>query len=232
VALHRGAPARTIRWKKGSVEIDALSTYRARAAVIALPLAVVKARADDGGIAFAPDLESKRPLLEYLDSGQVVRVVFRLREPVWQRIGAEDVSFLHAPELDFPTWWTAFPDRTPQLTAWCGAERAVRLAKLGPAKIADRAAEALADLVRIPRSELDALIVSIHHHPFGTDPRARGAYSFVRVGGTEARRGLQEPEAGTIVLAGEYTERADPGPVAAAGSSGQRAARALVSAMG
>jgi monoamine oxidase len=84
----------------------------------------------------------------------------------------------------------------------------------------------------MPRSEIDSLLIGIHHHPFGTDRCTRGAYSFVRVGGTAARLRLQEPESDTLILAGEYTERMDPGTVAAAITSGQRAARTLLSAIG
>ena len=98
--------------------------------------------------------------------------------------------------------------------------------------IAQRALRALADILGIPRSVLDPLVIDYHLHSFGRDPYALGAYSFVRVGGSAAPIQLQEPEAETLLLAGEYTEKRDPGTVAAAIASGRRAARTLDGLLG
>ena len=57
------------------------------------------------------------------------------------------------------------------------------------------------------------------------DPYARGAYSYVLVGGMGAHEELAAPLDGTVFFAGEATESEEAGTVAAALRSGVRAAR-------
>jgi hypothetical protein len=115
-----------VRWEQGHVEIatrraDGLTggAMEARAAIVAVPLGVLKAAPDEpGAIAFVPELRQKQAVLDHLAVGHVVRVTLRLTEPVWSSgrfakrtgIGALDaLSFLHTADEDFPVWWTAQP---------------------------------------------------------------------------------------------------------------------------
>jgi monoamine oxidase len=61
-----------------------------------------------------------------------------------------------------------------------------------------------------------------------TDPFARGAYSYLRVGGGGAREALAAPVAGRLFFAGEATDVDQAGTVAGALESGKRAARELL----
>ena len=60
------------------------------------------------------------------------------------------------------------------------------------------------------------------------DPYARGAYSYIGVGGNGAPRALARPVEGTLFFAGEATNAAEIGTVAGALSSGRRAAREVL----
>ena len=65
------------------------------------------------------------------------------------------------------------------------------------------------------------------------DPFARGAYSYVAVGGVEAPAELGRPLGATLFFAGEATDgRGDSGTVHGAIESGWRAAREVAVAIG
>ena len=62
-------------------------------------------------------------------------------------------------------------------------------------------------------------------HNWARDPYSRGAYSYVGVGGGDARAVLATPLAGTLFFAGEATDTTgDPATVTGALRSGARAA--------
>ena len=67
-------------------------------------------------------------------------------------------------------------------------------------------------------------------HDWRRDPFARGAYSYLRVGGEGAREELAAPLAGTLFFAGEATDAEESGTVAGALRSGARAARQVLEA--
>jgi monoamine oxidase len=60
------------------------------------------------------------------------------------------------------------------------------------------------------------------------DAFARGGYSYVLVGGEDARPALAAPVADTLYFAGEATEAEEPGTVAGALRSGVRAAKQIL----
>jgi len=74
-----------------------------------------------------------------------------------------------------------------------------------------------------------AELVAIYVHDWQADPYARGAYSYVTVGGEGAREELQAPLADTLYFAGEATDtQGEAGTVAGALQSGLLAARQLI----
>ncbi|MGA7825849.1 MAG: FAD-dependent oxidoreductase, partial [Steroidobacteraceae bacterium] len=65
-----------------------------------------------------------------------------------------------------------------------------------------------------------------YYHDWQADPFARGAYSYVAVGGSEARAALACPIETTLFFAGEATDTGgEAGTVTGALQSGLRAAR-------
>ena len=76
-----------------------------------------------------------------------------------------------------------------------------------------------------------ALLEAYYWHDWQQDPHARGAYSYVLVGGGGARQALAAPLEDTLFFAGEATDTTDEsGTVTGALESGVRAAREVLAA--
>jgi len=83
-------------------------------------------------------------------------------------------------------------------------------------------------VLAVPRRELEQKLDAWTSHDWRADPFARGAYSYIGVGGNDAPRALARPVDGTLFFAGEATNGAEIGTVAGALSSGRRAAREVL----
>lgn len=205
---------RAIHWTPGAVEIDG---FRARQAVITLPLGVLQA----SDVSFQPDA-GKAAALANLASGPVVRVAMRFREPFWEARHPE-VAFYHSPRAPFPTFWTPLPMRAPLMTAWAGGPKAARLAGLPQKALLARAVASLRSVFgRVPA------VAGFCAQDWLSDPLARGGYSYVLVGGQGARSALARPVGNTLFFAGEATDADEAGTVAGALRSGLRAASEIL----
>jgi len=205
---------RELRWRRGEVRIDG---YRARHAVITLPLGVLQG----AEVRISPD-PGKARALERLASGPVIRVAMRFAKPFWDE-RHPGVAFFHSLAAPFPTFWTPLPMRAPLVTAWAGGPKASRLAGLPPKELLRHALASLRSVLgRVPRPEASLA------HDWQADPFARGGYSYVLVGGQGARAALARPVEGTLFFAGEATDADEAGTVAGALRSGFRAAREIL----
>jgi monoamine oxidase len=216
--LRLGAVASKVQWKPGAVSVSGRFlgepfTARAKRAIVTLPLGVLQA----GALRFP----EKRAALRKLASGPAIRVAMRFHRAFWEK-RAPGVAFFHSPAAPFPTCWTPLPMRAPLLTAWAGGPKAARLTGSSTRKIVDAA---LASIEPIFGKGPRALLTAAYVHDWMRDPYARGAYSYVLVGGMGAREELAAPLAETVFFAGEATESEEAGTVAAALRSGVRAAR-------
>ena len=214
--LRMGAAVREVRWRRGRVEaLGDDFRFVAPRAIVTLPLGVLQA----GAVRFSPGLR-KEQALRGLASGPVIKAALRFRSAFWER-RHRGVAFFHAPGAAFPTFWTLLPARLPLLIGWAGGPKAERVAAAG-----DPRAAILASLKAVfgESESPDQVLV----HDWRADPLARGAYSYVRVGGAGAREALAEPLEGTLFFAGEATSRDDAGTVGGALASGQRAAREVL----
>jgi monoamine oxidase len=166
--------------------------------------------------------------------GRVTKVVLQFREPFWQdrwfrrrptTRGLGDLCFIHAMGEAFPTWWTAAPVTAPLLTGWAGGPRAAELPDRDPDSVATTAVQSLARILGVSLKKLRPLLVATHFHDWQHDPLSRGAYSYVPVGASDARKKLAAPVAGTLFFAGEASHFAgQAGTVAGAIATGRRAA--------
>ena len=244
VHLHLNTVATSIRWRKGNVCVETTSrisqlasTFEAKAVLIALPLGVLQASAGEpGGIAFQPAVPSKIDAIARLAAGPVIKVLLQFREAFWEKEkiptlkgsqqprDLEDITFLHARGLAVPTWWTHLPVRSPVLTGWVGGNSAMALSGKGDTFILERAIESLATILGLPRTFIEERLSRAIVTDWQTDPYARGAYSYVPVGGLDARKKLAQPIEGTLFFAGEATDDTQPGTVAGAIAAAYRAA--------
>ena len=225
--LRLQAAVRLLRWRRGAVEVAGEFLGRrfvekAGRAIVTLPLGVLQSRS----VRFDPALRQKRRALRQLACGPVVKAVLGFERAFWEERWP-DTAFFHAPRAAFPTFWTPLPARAPVLIAWAGGPKAERLAGLPAARQIEEALLGVRSLFGV-RPQLQAALV----HDWQRDPFARGAYSYVLVGGAGARESLAAPVAETLYFAGEATDTGESGTVGGALASGVRAARALLESAG
>ena len=199
--LRLGTTVTHVRWSKGEVVVN--DTYRAKALVVTIPIGVWKS----GTIRFDPALAEKERIAAKLESGHVVKIVFRFREPFWD----DSRNFIHTNDRLVPTWWTTAPLRAPILTGWSGGH----------------AADAL--LAESESGRIDDVLIGSYTHDWQADPFSRCAYSYALVGGSTAHRAFGRSVDGTLFFAGEATSSDETGTVAGAIESGRRAAREVLS---
>jgi monoamine oxidase len=174
--------------------------------------------------ALPPD---KQAAIDAIAMGPVMKVVLDFRMPFWERVENgryRNAGFFQAPDCAFRTVWTRLPQRTPLLVAWAGGGAVQRILEkqLDPIEGALQSCEAL-----FPSVDVRAELRTAYYHDWQADPFAGGAYSFLRVGGGNARELLAAPIEQRLFFAGEATWSNDAGTVAGAFESGYRAAEEL-----
>ena len=220
-ALLLGMCVTHVARRRDGVEIVARSTagggehhFRARRAVITVPLGVLRAPADaTGAIDFDPEPREQLRAARALGFGGAIRGVLRFRRAFWERglpnlqraAQAKDLGFLHAVSAPFPTFWTMLPLRAPVLTAWAAGPAARRLTDQN-ASLVDRAIESLCILFGESPRRIESELLAWRFHDWCSDPFSRGAYSYVRPGTEHAMRALARPVDDTLFFAGEATD--------------------------
>jgi monoamine oxidase len=227
-----------VRWEKDSVHVEgeflgARFQARAARAIVTVPLGVLQAEPPAlGSLRFTPALEAKQAALRGLASGAIVKVLLRFAASFWETVEAgryRDASFFHAPLAQFPTFWTPAPMRAPLLVAWAGGPRALELRAQGTQTQLVRTALTSLQTLFGGSSDVQQQLVAFYYHDWEQDPFARGAYSYVTVGGGSARAELGRPVENTLFFAGEATDIHDEaGTVTGALESGLRAAREVL----
>lgn len=233
-----------IAWRRGEAEVHArtrtgtgLPPVRARAVLVTVPLGVLQAPEDaPGALRFDPPPRETLEAARALGVAHVVKVVFRFREFVWERLEGleadEEVKFFQPEGGRFNVWWTPSPVRAPVLTAWAGGSAAERMEAEGVDPV-ELALEELAGWLGATRAEVEAELEEWHRHDWAADPFARGAYSYVPAGALDAQAALGRPVEGTLFFAGEATRTGGMNStVEGALGSGRRAAREVLDALG
>lgn len=195
-------------------------TYRAKKLVITIPIGVWKS----GTIRFDPALAEKERIAAKLESGHVVKIVFRFREPFWD----DSKNFIHTNDRLVPTWWTTAPLRAPILTGWSGGHAADALLAESESGRIDRALDAMSRAFAVKRRRIDDLLIGSYTHDWQADPFSRCAYSYALVGGSTAHRAFGRAVDATLFFAGEATSSDETGTVAGAIESGRRAAKEIL----
>ncbi|HEY2762259.1 MAG TPA: NAD(P)/FAD-dependent oxidoreductase, partial [Pirellulales bacterium] len=245
VELQLNSVVEQIDWRRSKISAQCHSkgvtnAVSARHCIITLPLSLLQAAdAQTGAIRFSPEIPNVRRAANQLVMGQVVKVIFKFREPFWLQKGAiktissnqnlADAVFFHEPSAPFPTWWTTRPVQSSLLTAWAGGPKAIALSGLSPSAIVEAAIASLEQLFGRRRAWIKSIIEATYTHDWQSDPFSAGAYSYVKVGGLNARKQLAKPIEHTLFFAGEATDiSGQASTVAGAIVSGQRAARQLL----
>jgi monoamine oxidase len=222
-----------VEWRPESVTVSCEDggSFTARRLVVALPLGVLQS----GSVGFTPTLPDKERALDGLIMGHVVKIVFAFKERFWMEHvpDGEEVGFFLASSEPLRAWWTGYPLVAPILVAWSGGPPADAFTGVRLDQRADRALESLARVLGVPRSVVDEQVRAWTSHDWAADPFARGAYSYVRVGGLEAQAALARPVDGTLFFAGEATELGGhQATVHGALFAGERAADEVLGSLG
>jgi monoamine oxidase len=230
--------ARTIAWRRGAVTVDhrgEIARLHARAAILTLPAGVLRHRGDEWEIVFDPPLPfAKSEALAHIEMGHVVRVVLAFRTPFWERVRSgryRDAAFFHSEGRPFPAYWTKLPVRGEQVVAWAGGPKAVALQGRAEAELIALAVKGFGEL--FDESALaQAEFAGGMTHDWTDDAFARGAYSYITVGGEGARAALGAPLDGALFFAGEATSTdGQGGTVNGALQTGVRAANEVMRAL-
>ena len=235
VDLRLRTVVRDVRWERGHVSVvtegsagEPSGEHDAPAAIVTVPLGVLKAGGRPGGIRITPTPAAWLEAMGLLEMGNVLRLVLQFREAPWPA----DLGFLHVPGAVLPTWWTPAPVRAPMIVAWAGGPSAERLLGHDRQELAAVALDVLAPAIGVERERLGDLLVEAYHHDWSADQFARGAYSYALVGGADAFTALGRAVEGTLVAAGEATAAdGENGTVQGAIASGERAARAILAGL-
>jgi monoamine oxidase len=230
-----------VHWTPGAVSVEARrplgevrGPFSAERLVVALPVGVLKASPTEvGAVRFSPPLDRKQEALRGLEMGNVVKLVLAFQERFWKRLVSDELGFLITFEEPYQAWWSGYPVYAPVLVAWAGGSAADALAHLTLEARVDRALESLARVLSVPRADVDRQVVAWQTHDWAVDPYARGAYSYVLVGGMEAQADLARPVENTLFFGGEATElEGHQATVHGALFAGQRAADEVLQSLG
>jgi monoamine oxidase len=163
--------------------------------------------------------------------GNVVKILLRFAAKWWADHGGRDLadlSFLVS-DATVPTWWTQHAAEYPMLTGWFAGPKADRVSPLTEAELIDMGLASLAEIFDLPVDRIRRNLVASRAINWGSDPFARGAYSYATPKTRAAQSALRNPDGGVIFLAGEALYAGpDMGTVEAALASGQETARAIL----
>jgi monoamine oxidase len=209
VQVRTGTVVTRIRWQAGEVAVEASASdgpeeVLASRAVLAVPLAVLKAAdGDTGAISVQPEPAGWKEALAGLHVGAARRIVVRFQNLWWMERDRPPPTFVHGRDEPFPVWWTGTPPSTPFLTGWVGGPRAEVLGGRTDQELTDLAVQSISSIFGHSVTRVRGWLRNAHTYDWSADPFARGAYSYGGVGAREARSRLRTPVASTLFLAGE-----------------------------
>ena len=233
VVVQRETEVRKVRWTRSRVEVVARfrrheeTRHGASAVVVTLPLGVLKSRA----IRFEPRLKEKEAVIRRLGWGDVSRILLRFDAAFLERLRVttaarakrpRDFSFIHAPGLPFPVWWSA----DGWMTGWAGGPLAKPLLPLTPAGLKKAAICSLSGIWGVSQATVRSGLRGAWSHSWAGDPYSRGAYSYAVAGFEDGPARLAKPVGRTIFFAGEAAAE-ELGTVHGALASGVKAAREI-----
>jgi monoamine oxidase len=231
------ARVRRIRWGGPDVRVETdgpdggpVVEWRARCAVVTLPVAVLRSDA----VVFDPALPAeKRRAMQRIDVGDAAKVGLRLRgSELRSRLGdfsmiwGDGASTFHRPFVGQPEDADALT-----LTAFTTGREARRRAEMNDRDAVDSTLDELRSV--LPESIAIGDVVERRARRWPTDPWALGGYSYLPPGASLSdRRELSRPVDGSLFFAGEATNsEGESGTVHGAIDTGYRAASEALAAV-
>lgn len=236
-----GVAVEAIRWGVGRVALETTAgEFVGTRAVITLPLGVLQA----GVVRIVPEPRAVIEAAGLMRMGDVCRFSMVFGRRWWEEVEPQPVmrelSFLFDVEVrsgaaeardEVGVWWTTHPEKSAILTGWVGGPRARGFLAKGDEALRARAVRQVARMFAVTEERVRAEMVGFGAYDWSADPLARGAYSYVGVGGVEASARMGEPVEHTLYFAGEHTDVTGHwGTVHGALRSGLRAAGQVLEA--
>jgi monoamine oxidase len=220
VPVRLSTPVDAIRLADRGVELETpKGTLRAGAAIVTVPIGVLKA----GAIRFSPELPAAlTDALEGLGMGAYTKIALKLdRERVGALEATDLIEVVDGGAVSFEFW----PFGRDLAVVLLGGDHARKLCEAGERAAIDFAVERLAGMLggRIRQAVTGGRLAA-----WWTDPYARGSYSVARPGRVAAREALRQPVDGRIFFAGEATAGGGAMTVGGATLDGERVARAVL----
>jgi monoamine oxidase len=227
VALHLGMAVTAIDEARARIVVHCRNgaTFEADAAILTVPPPLLCE------IALPPAAHAQAAAAADIGFGNVVKFLFRFTSKWWANHRGRnlcDLSFLLS-DAPVPTWWTQHPAEYPVLTGWFAGPKADTVSSLTEAELVDMGLASLAEIFGLPLDRIRSNLVASRAINWGTDPFARGAYSYATPRTRHAQSVLKGPGGGAILFSGEalYTGPV-MGTVEAALASGQETAQTIL----
>jgi monoamine oxidase len=203
------------------------AVYEADAAILTVPLPILR------DISLPRGVHEKITVSADIGFGNVVKILLRFSTKWWTDCGGRDLSdlaFLFS-SATVPVWWTQHPSESPVLTGWLAGPKADTVARLTESELVNMSLDSLAEIFNLPPNSITRDLVTSHAINWGTDPFARGAYSYATPKTREAQSALRKSDVGAVLFCGEalYAGR-DMGTVEAALANGTETAQAILAA--
>jgi monoamine oxidase len=162
--------------------------------------------------------------------GNVIKILLRFATRWWTTGGGRNLAgmsfvFSSAP---VPTWWTQHPALHSVLTGWLAGPRADAAAGLAEHDIVEMGIRSLAEIFTVPADRVREMLVTSRAINWGSDPFARGAYSYATPRTREAQSRAAMPDLGVFFSGEAFYGGPEMGTVEAALASGHETARRII----
>ena len=189
-AIRLRTPVEAVDWSPdGVVAHSAGREFKARTAIIALPVGVLQS----GAVEFRPGLaELKLAAIQGIRGGGLIKVVAEFRRPWWEDVVGHVGYFRNAPQSVFHHYSAPFWDREgpPVLTAIAGNPHVKEITG-DKGRVRSLFFDGLVEM--FPGVDLESELVGLEVADWASDPWTMGAQSSVPVGCYQMRVDLAAP---------------------------------------
>jgi monoamine oxidase len=234
--IYLNSVAKRVDWSKGAITVLTADgeTYQAKQLIIAMPLGVLQADADEkGAIKFEPPIPAHLDAINKLGFGAIIKFLLEFDESFWltdavkSKTGQDmkGVTFLIS-DQEVPTWWTQLHSHL--LTGWLGGPVAEKKKNDTADELLQQALQSLSNIFKLNPDDLKNKLVAWNIANWTVDPFTLGSYAYDTLEAPAARDVLMQPVENTIFFAGEYLyEGPAMGTVEAALTSGVEVAERI-----
>ncbi|WPU93033.1 NAD(P)/FAD-dependent oxidoreductase [Mucilaginibacter sabulilitoris] len=212
------------------------TAYHAEKVILAVPLGVLQAGANEkGAMMFHPPIKDHQEAIMQMGFGAVIKIVLEFDEAFWESEQTKamagkdlkDMGYMFSGE-EIPTWWTQYPERSTVFTGWIGGPYAAAKKDITNDEILLQGLQSISNIFKLGIDELKGILQNWHVINWTAKPFTRGSYAYDTVNAPPARKTLNTPVDNTIFFTGEYLyEGAAMGTVEAALTNGKDVAKRI-----